>query len=77
MRAEGGRLTLELSAHLVADLVPRGGDAFTARWRAGWMEPQLVVFTPGDDGRVRTLVLDDDARYLRTADPASTTRAAR
>jgi CubicO group peptidase (beta-lactamase class C family) len=51
VRAERAGLVLELSPHLVADLAPRGADAFTARWRAGWMEPTPVAFTPGADGR--------------------------
>lgn len=72
VRALGGRLTLELSAHLVADLLPRGGDAFTARWRAGWMAPDAVVFVPGADGRVRTLELGDGpASYARLPVPPS------
>lgn len=70
VRADGGRLTLELSSHLVADLTPRGGDAFTARWRAGWMEPESVAFVPGEDGRVRTLIVGDGpATYARVPDP--------
>jgi CubicO group peptidase (beta-lactamase class C family) len=70
VRARGATLVLELSSHLVADLAPRGGDAFTARWRAGWMEPQPVAFVPGADGRVRALVLGDGAAtYERVPTP--------
>jgi hypothetical protein len=75
VRAESGGLVLELSPHLVADLAPRGADAFTARWRAGWMDAVPVAFAPGRDGRPRTLLLGD-ATYLRTADrPAPGARA--
>jgi hypothetical protein len=66
VRADGGRLVLEQSAHLVADLEPRGGDTVLARWRSGWMTPDLLVFTPGGDGRVRGLAVGDGgATFVR------------
>ncbi len=79
VRTERGALVLELSPHLVADLSSRGGDAFTARWRAGWMDPQAVLFTPGVDGRVRTLTLtlgDGAATYTRAPGPPAATAGA-
>ena len=61
VRAEGGRLVLALSRRAVADLEPLGGDAFRARWReTPWNPPAPVQFTPGADGRVRTLLVGGD-----------------
>jgi hypothetical protein len=69
VRAEAGRLVLALSPHLVADLEPRGGDTFLARWRAGWMTPDPVLFTPAAHGRIRRLELGSDgAAFDRSPD---------
>jgi CubicO group peptidase (beta-lactamase class C family) len=69
VRADGGRLVLTLSPHLVADLEPQGGDAFLARWRAGWMTPDAVIFVPAAHGRVRRLELGSDgATFARVPD---------
>jgi CubicO group peptidase (beta-lactamase class C family) len=75
VRTEAAGLVLELSPHLVADLAPRGADAFTARWRAGWLEPTPVAFAPGGDGRVHTLLVGE-AAYARVFEPVRTRNSA-
>ncbi len=51
------RLVLVRSDHLTADLSHWHLDTFEARWRPGWLRPELFTFELGPDGTVDVLRL--------------------
>jgi CubicO group peptidase (beta-lactamase class C family) len=62
LEAESGdgtelRLVLIRSDYLTADLGHWHFDTFEARWRPGWLRPELITFAVGPDGTVDVLRL--------------------